>query len=160
MRIETNTVSITRKDFFNILLRRAYSGRWSLWIILVLLAGVGISAAVSKGDFAILGVVLLLAASFFAYTPLSILRYVNSAETANFYAKRSYVITAETLAVRLESGTVSEFDFSKINKAVRYGRYYLLFLSPQQYFYIPSDCFKTVEDGEGFSELLIEKKLL
>jgi hypothetical protein len=121
---------------------------------------VGVSAAVSKGDFVILGAVLLLAAAFFAYTPLSILRYVNSPETENFYAKRSYVITNDTLAVRLESGSVSEFDFSRITKAVRYGRYYLLFLSPQQYFYVPSDCFASSEDAESFSELLIERELL
>jgi hypothetical protein len=160
MRLETKTVSISRQDFFRILMRRAYSGRWSLWLILTVLAGVGVFTAISKGDFLILGLVLLLAAAFFAYTPVSIVRYVNSPETANFYARRKYIITDDTLTVVLESGTATEFALSKITKAVRYGRYYLLFLSPQQYFYIPADCFASTEDAESFSELLIERELL
>ncbi len=160
MRLETNTVVITKQDFFRILMRRTYSGRWSLWIVMALLLGVGIFNAVSKGEFLVLWLGLGLLALLFAYNPVSILRYVNSPENANIYARRKYVITGDTLTVVLESGAATEFPFSRITKAVRYGSYYLLFLSQQQYFYIPAGCFATQEDAETFSELLIQKSLL
>ncbi len=114
-------------------MRRTYTGRWSLWIVLGLMLGIGAFNAVSKGEFAILwiglGMVVLLA----GYSPISIARYVTSAETGNFYAKRKYTISDDSLGVTLESGTTTDFPLSRITKAVRYGNYYLLFLSPQQY---------------------------
>jgi len=160
MRLETKTVMISKRDFFWILMRRSWSGRWSLWIILAALVGVGIFNAVSKGEYMLLWLGMALAGAFFALSPLSILRYVNSADTANFYAKRKYVITNDSLSVTLESGTVSEFALSRITKASRYGNYYLLFLSPQQYFYVPADCFASAKDSEKFSEMLIDRSLL
>jgi hypothetical protein len=160
MRLETRTVSISKRDFFWILMRRTYSGRRSLWIVLSLLSCVGIFNAVSKGDFLILWLALGLIAVLAGYSPISIARYVTSEDTANFYARRKYVITDDTLTVELESGTVSQFPLSRITKAVRYGNYYLLFLSPQQYFYVPADCFASAKDAEMFSEILIQKSLL
>jgi hypothetical protein len=160
MRLETKTVVITRHDFFRILMRRTYSGRWSLWTVMALLLGVGLFNAVSKGEFLVLWLGLGLLGLLFAYNPVSIFRYVNSPENANIYAPRKYVITSDTLTVVLESGTTTEFPLSRITTAVRYGAYYLLFLSQQQYFYIPADCFTSREDADAFSELLMQRSLL
>ncbi len=152
MQFETNTVSMTKRDFFWIIMRILYPKKWSFRITITLALLLIVYNLTIGHIHLITWIVIGCILFIFVIVPINFIRYANSLENNIFYLDRKYIIDDDMIKTELSDKSKSEVKLKNIFKVLKYNKYYLLFISKQQFYYLPVDSFKSINDLKVFDD--------
>ena len=153
--IETSRFSLTKKDFFQLLLHRYLKKRWWLLLWIIVLA---ILVNIMEDDF---DSFTLFITVFAVIYPLLLFwklsQYTNSKDNKLFYLERYAHISTEEIVVFLDDDTSSTMKLGHFIKTERIKNYHLLFLAKDNFIFIPEVAFKTNQDKIWFENEILKK---
>jgi hypothetical protein len=152
--IRTERFALTSQDYFKIILTTYLKKRW--WIIsLLLLFGLLFSLRNEKDSFEYF---LMLFAFFYPIIVLiSFWRYSKSKDNKLFLVERFYEISDDSLTGILSDGSVSIIKKDNFIKTVELRKYYLLYISKNQFVIFPKRAFINQQDKDWFRLEYIKK---
>lgn len=150
MNIKTKEFQLTKGEYFNIITLKYFKRKWWLFILLFLIAGLLWFA----GRFYIALFITVFAIIYPIFLIIFFWIYCNSKKNKIFYTKRFYEVDNEFLSAYLEDGSLQKTKLDNIIKVVKTSKYYLLYISITQFFYIPFNAFKNEEELKIFDGLL------
>ena len=147
--IQTNPASLSKKQFFQILLVRYVKNRW--WLIalmLIFFISIASKEHLERMDLAFL--------AMFAFYPILIViqnrQWVNSKENKIFLIERIYEIEEDRITGKTNENNFSTTEKSNIIKSDTILNTYLIYISKSQFFYFPFDSFQSDEDRIWFED--------
>lgn len=152
--IKTKKIKISSKELFNILIKRFVKKRWWLlvWIFLLEIFFIMKDQKTTADIFFII---------FFLAYPLFIVimfwRHAHQKENKLFLAERYYEISEDKMKGILDEDTFSTIKYDHFIMYDIVNNIYLLYLSKNQFIYIPSDSFKSKDDLEWFEKEVLSK---
>lgn len=147
MEIKTKDFELTKKEYFKILMINYF--KW--WFIaFIFLMGIFVRKIFYWG--VILAYCIWLILYFWFYT--------NSKKNKIFFKKRHFEINDDFLICYLEDGSLDKIKIDNIIKVIKKPKYYLLFISKNNFIYLPLEIFSSSEDIKNFDSLFKSKNLL
>ncbi|TES90770.1 MAG: hypothetical protein E3J87_09290 [Candidatus Cloacimonadota bacterium] len=150
MNIKTKEFQLTKGEYFNIITLKYFKRKWWLFILLFLIAGL----LWLLGRFYIALFIFVFTVIYPIFLIVFFWIYSNSKKNKIFYTKRFYEVDNEFLSAYLEDGSLQKTKLDNIIKVVKTSKYYLLYISITQFFYIPFSAFNNAEELKSFDELL------
>ncbi len=150
MSVVTQEFSLTRNQYFSLLMQNVLRRWWIVFVLLFLFSALGIKAGVGS---ALLLFVFLSTLYLLYLIGLTWIRSNPKAQPLVFQPCH-YEIDHEFIGVYLKDGSFSKVRFSCIRKIVIRKTYYLLYTSPSQFFYIPFNAVSNPSDLERLKVLL------
>ena len=150
MHIKTKEFQLTKGEYFNIITLKYFKRKWWLFILLFLIAGL----LWLLGRFYIALFINVFTIIYPIFLIVFFWIYSNSKKNKIFYTKRFYEVDNEFLSAYLEDGSLQKIKLDNIIKVVKTSKYYLLYISITQFFYIPFNAFNNEEELNNFDGLL------
>lgn len=152
--ITTKKIQLTKKSFFKTLLMAHLKRRW--WFFILIWALAFLFSLNNRNDsfehfyscFAVLYPI------YFLYTYWN---FANSKDNALFLLERYYDIYEDRFVCFLSDGTESTFKCEHFIKKVELKNIYLLYISRNQFVFIPKEAFKSKEDEDWFRQSILSK---
>lgn len=145
--IHTKPTSLSKKQFFQLLIVRYVKNKW--WLLALMLIFFGLIASrevLERTDF----VFLVMFASYPLLIVIQFWLWVNSKENKIFLIERTYEIEEGMIIGKIDENNFSTTEKSNIIKSDTILNTYLLYLSKNQFFYFPFDSFQSEEDRIWF----------
>jgi hypothetical protein len=160
MSVMTNEFSLTRRDFFMVLLREVLRRTWWLVLVpLVLLPGMLTSASDTGSAWP----VVLWAAIFLfagpAFLLLSLWRQACHPRNRLFFLRRRHELDDEFLHTRLEDGSAGKVALSSFVRLKTEKDAFKLFTTARQFVHIPFSAFSSEADRAEFAAILARRGL-
>jgi hypothetical protein len=152
--IRTERFALTSQEYFKIIVTTYLKKRW--WIIsLLLLFGLLLSLRNEKDSFEYF---LMFFAFFYPIIVLiSFWRYSKSKDNKLFLVERFYEISEDSLTGILSDGSESIIKKDNFIKTVELTKYYLLYISKNQFIIFPKKAFINQQDKDWFIFEYIKK---
>ncbi len=150
MEIKTSKFQITKEKYLSILLALYFKKlSWllgMLFLIVLLLFSLGsFTFAYVFAFFLILYPIALI---------IRLLVFVNSEKNKIFYLEQFIEIKSKFLKVIYYDGNLSKVKLREINKVAIKQKYYLIYISPNKFFYLPKEAFQSEEDRKKFEKIV------
>lgn len=149
--IQTKKVKLTAKELFFILIKKYFKKKWGLYVCMLLVGAMVMSNGINDND-------KFFIAFFFIY-PLLVLfqfwRHVNSKDNKLLLAERHYQIDNEKINGILDKDTFSPIKLDHFIKIDLVNKTYLLYITKNQFIYIPINSFESDEDLQWFEKNII-----
>lgn len=152
--ITTKKVKLTPKKLFALLLVRYFKRRWWLFIWLFVAA---IILGLDRQQDHLDGLVLFLAIFLPVILVLQFWRYADSKDNKLFLLERYYEIDSDKINGIIDNDTYSPINIEHIIKVDIVLKNYLLYISKDQFIYIPIDSFENDSDRQWFENEVIKK---
>ena len=145
--IQTKPTSLSKKQFFQLLIVRYVKNKWWLLaLMLIFFALIASREVLDRTDF----VFLMMFASYPLLIVIQFWLWVNSKENKIFLIERTYEIEEGMIIGKIDKNNFSTTEKSNIIKSDTILNTYLLYLSKNQFFYFPFDSFQSEEDRIWF----------
>lgn len=145
MEITTNTIQLTKKLYFNTLLKLYLKKRWWLFVLIAIMLALQFLPGIKSDPFMIV---------LFIALPLMVLfqlwRFANARENRNFFKTHYHIITKSSFSTYMEDGSQSTVQLTAFVKVDKVNTTYLLYLSKSQFVFIPETAFKSESDRIWF----------
>lgn len=156
MGLQTNTFKMERQEYFRILVRNWVQKRWWLYsLIYVLVISLTLMIVIFglpiRASYIALVIVAVLMPLYYLFW---FWRQTGSKENALFYRERSFTITEEFLEATLDDGSMDKIRWQNILYFKKVNGGFLLFISKQQFIYIPNRVFQNDSDISKFNDLV------
>lgn len=152
--IRTKKVRLSSKEYFKIILSTYIRRRWYLIVLMWILA-LSFIMRPERDLFVIFFIV------FAILYPIIIIfqywRFANSKDNKLFLIEREYEIDENRIVGSLGDGTESTTLLEHFIKVIDLKEVYLLYLSKNQFVYIPKNSFETGEDRVWFESKVLSK---
>jgi hypothetical protein len=152
--IKTKTVKQTPKALFEILILRYIKHRWWLlawiWVLTIVIL---LQARYDNFSYFI----MIFSVVYPVMIILQLWRYVKSKENRILFLERYYEIDNERINGIIDQDTYSPIKLEHFIKVDLIRRTYLLYVSKNQFIYIPIESFKTEEDRNWFENEILTK---
>jgi len=149
--IATHPYSLDKKKYFNLLVKLFFKRKWYLIVLITAIIIYNIST-ISENSFAryfvIFGVL---------YIPIQIYRmyrWVHAKGNANYFIESVLTVDTSFLYFKDIGGNESKVSVATFVKMTQTEDEYLLYLSQNNFSYIPKNAFKTDEDRNFFEEAI------
>jgi hypothetical protein len=102
----------------------------------------------------IVNYILLIAlpAVFYLFIFLYYGYYAYCKQNAIFFKERYYELDGEFLTGFIDDGSTARVNLSNVINLIRRKEYFLLYISKDQFVYLPFDCFKSEVDVDNFEK--------
>jgi len=150
MTIITEEFSLTRNQYFSILLQNMLTGRWWAFVVFFLFSILGIKAGVESA----LLLFALLSTLFLIYMMAE--GWIRSNPKANplIFQNTSCEIDHELISFHFKDGSLIKIKFSNLKEISLRKEYYLLYPSRYQFLYLPLKALRDANDLERLKVLL------
>lgn len=159
MQIQTNTFGINRNEYFWILIRNYFQKRlWFYALIYGFMILVTISIFILNLQIRLSYIVFMVYAILMPlYYLFWFWRHTRCKENAIFYRERALTISEDFLEATLDDGSIDKIRWPNIlyYKKVKSG--FLLYISKQQFIYIPNLIFRSNHDFNEFEAFIVTK---
>jgi hypothetical protein len=150
--IRTRKIELNSDEFFYLLLTIYFKRRWLLlvWIWLVIFVLL-FSTRISSVEYLLIAFLCLMQV-------LQIIQYwfySHLKANAIYLLPRLFEITADQIVEWMDDGTSSTIKTDRFNRVIRTGKCYLLFLSKNEYVYLPFNAFESDTDRKWFETEII-----
>ncbi|OAD92815.1 hypothetical protein A7A78_02595 [Aequorivita soesokkakensis] len=151
--IETKKFSLSKKLFFNIILKTRIKKSWWLYSLLILIGLVHLYLYIkTTNTSSLVWVIVCLSYPILIY--IMLYRYAYSKNQEIFLSERKLFFDSEIIKIDETEGSTSEIPYKKIVSVKNLNEYWMLYLNKDHYFYIPKNIFYTKEDLERFEEYI------
>ncbi len=152
--IETLEYSLTKTEYFKILIENRLRRYWYLYLMIV---GGGLFLLTNSADNPLF--ILIAFASFIYVLGIFIYLYYWAYSDKNkiLFLKRKLGVNENGITVSTESGSRGEIPFGYLLNVVERKNYWLLYIALGQFVYVPKEAFKNHADFAGFREILKTK---
>lgn len=152
--IKTKRFQLTPKDFFMLLLIRYVKKRWWLlawlWAMAIIMISMNMKDSFTYFFFGFcIAYPLLLVFQFW--------RYVNSKTNTLLLNERHYEIDNDKITTILDKDTHSTIKMEHFTKIKFMRNTYLLFITKNQFVYIPANSFESIDDRTWFDNEIISR---
>ena len=156
MDITTNDFKLTEKQWFWVQMRYFFRRHW-LWLSINILL-IPILFIISQDA---IGYIFICILVFFAlYSVFRIWQYVYSEDNKVIYKRRYFVFQDDFIKGILEDGSYDQIDWQDVIKVISFPRYYVIFLSENQFIPVDRSSFKSEADIQEFESFLKGESLL
>uniref|UniRef100_UPI003216FC48 YcxB family protein n=1 Tax=uncultured Draconibacterium sp. TaxID=1573823 RepID=UPI003216FC48 len=152
--IVTNRIKLTYKNLFLILITRYIKKRWWLLIWIWVLATI---LALQENYTSFEYFFMLLAIIYPLALVIQFWMYVKSNDNKLLLTERHYEIDSEKIVGIIDSDTYSPIKLEHFIKVDKIRETYLLYISKNQFIYIPGSSFKNDSEKEWFETEIIKK---
>lgn len=152
MEIVTNQISLTKKQYFNILVINWIATRW--WILVIVFCTAFILKTEVGNFFKVFSFL------YPAFVVIYLWFYAKTKQNKAFFKERYYKIDGSTLYCETKYNETGTVNLDTVVKVKKRRNYYLVYLSKAQFFYIPVKSFKNQEDIGTFTHILKERNLI
>lgn len=150
---ETRPFSQDKKTYFSIVLNTAIKKRWWMYL-LVILVSLGnlyyyfVAARPSSLIWAIVGFGYIL----FIYIHLYL--FAHNKDKEDFLSEKQLFFNDDAMRLEESSGGFGEIPYSRITKVLDNKKFWMLYISKNQFIYVPKDIFYSETDFERFRQLI------
>lgn len=152
--IITNKVQLTAKELFKIYLSRYIKRRWWVYAV-ILLAIIFLSIDGFEDSFEVFVVVFGIVYPILLC--IQLWRYVKSKKNKIIFLERHFEIDDNKICGIIDKDTYSPIKLEHFIKVERVRDAYLLFISKNQFIYIPFDAFQNASDKDIFENEIITR---
>ena len=152
--VETHAFSMTKKEYFLILIMNYLRSRWWVYIVMFILIGL---VFLLRPEAAFFFVTIAAGAVAVLLPAAQVLYYwwiVSSKENASLYEDRRMAFDENWLRVHMSDGTKSELPWDRVSKARELRSNILLYISRHQFFFVDVAAFRSDHDLEAFHQIL------
>ena len=150
MLISSNEFSLTKKEYFRILLDNIFRYKWPVFIFLFLFSLLGLKAGI--GNVVIFFIVVCIGYSLGVV--LFCLVRASIFPDRFLFLPRRCEIDHEFISVYLRDGSVDKIKLTHIIKSVQGKKYFLLYLSSKHFIYLPFIALTNPTDLEAVRTLI------
>ena len=150
MTIITEEFSLTRNQYFSILLQNMLTGRWWAFVVFLLFSALGIKAGVGS----VLLLFVFLSTLYWIYMIASCWIRSNPKADPLIFQNTSCEIDHEFVSFHFKDGSFIKIKFSNLRKILLRKGYYLLYPSRHRFFYLPLKAMRDANDLERLKVLL------
>lgn len=79
-------------------------------------------------------------------------RFAYAKDKEDFLSEKQLFFNDSTIRIEEADGGFGEFPFTRINRIIDKGTFWMLYISKNQFLYIPKDIFYSEEDFERFQQ--------
>lgn len=152
--ITTKKFQLTKKSFFLTILMAHLKRRWWFFILIWSLAFV---FSLNNRDDYFERFYIYFAFLYPIYFLYTYWNFASSKDNAIFLLERYYTIYEDQFVCFLSDGTESTIKWEHFIKKVELKHIYLLYISRNQFVFIPKDAFKSKEDQDWFKQNIVSK---
>ncbi|WP_109830536.1 hypothetical protein [Reichenbachiella versicolor] len=153
--IQTNPITLSKEQFFKLLLVRYIKQKWwLLTIMLIFVVSIASQDVLERTDFIFL-------AMFISYPLLIVFqlwRWVNSDENKAFLTERIYCVNDSLITGKTDENNFSTVEKNNLIKSEIILGTYLLYITKNQFFYLPFSSFQSEEDRIWFENNYISRR--
>jgi uncharacterized membrane protein YqjE len=145
--ILTKKFEISKKEYFNVILRRLIQKQWFTFGVMWLLAFVFLFDDNRDyfQNFIIIFSILYPIIIVFSYW-----RFTNAKDNSIIFVEREHEIHNDKLVSRMSNGSESSIQIDSFVKAIEVNNIYLLYVNKTNSVYFPKRVFKTMDDEVWF----------
>ena len=150
--IQTKQFELTSKQFFKLLVQNHIATKWWLYMAY----SVAISTLFLKPNIELIDILFIIFL-FAAIIAQFVFMWYHASSKLNkkFLLKRSYSINNVAVTSEVEDGTQSELELQHVIKAKSMREHFLLFVTKNQFIFIPKNSFKSEEDLKWFEQEIV-----
>ncbi len=152
MEIITNQISLTKKQYFNILVINWIATRW--WILVIFFCTDFILKTEVGNFFKVFSFL------YPVFVVIYLWFYAKTKQNIAFFKERHYKIDGSTMYCETKDNETGTVNLDTVVKVMKRRNYYLVYLSRAQFFYIPVKAFKNREDIGTFTQILKDRNLI
>ncbi|MEP0265557.1 YcxB family protein [Dokdonia sp.] len=150
-KITTHPFRLEKARYFSLLLQLYARRKWYLIVLIIGVLALYIPKASSDS---VAGVFVLFGLLYFPLIIFRFYRWVYSKENANYFIESQLTVEDSFLYFKDINGNESKINTSSFVKVGQTEKEYLLYVSQNNFSYIPKAAFKTDEDREHFEKTL------
>ena len=152
--ITTEKLQLTKNDFLKILLTIYFKKRW--WLFAWIWAfGLYFLCLENRDSFE--NFIMFFAIFYPVVIVIQNWQYANSKDNKLYLLERSYNINEDMIVGIMSDGTESPIKFEHFIKVIQLKRFYLIYITKNQFICLPKDSFKSKQDKEWFDKEIIMK---
>ena len=158
MKIITNQISLTKTEYFKILLLNALRNRWFVFLIALVICFLGIKLE-PQSIIGHIGLFILVCLGYGVY-----LSAVCSLQTwilrgnQFLFAPWTFEIDHEFITAYLPDGSSIKINFSRLVKTVFRKNYFLIYYSRNQFFYLPVEAMSEIDKQTLLTLIKVKSK--
>ncbi|WP_207535708.1 YcxB family protein [Desertivirga arenae] len=143
--IQTSEISLSQKEYFQLLLKKYFTSRSNLYLLIA--PALLLLQYTSKGFLDNVDrFVLFLVISYPVYLVIYFYRFSHSKENRAVLTRRTFSITSEELSAAMEDGGSSIIKMNNFVKIYKTKEYALLYLLKNSFIYLPKSAFGSEEE--------------
>jgi hypothetical protein len=151
--IQTKEFSLSKKKYFKIILINRFKKAWWLYLLMILL---GILSLPKFGTDSFSTFFVIFSFSYPILISIYLYYWVSSKDHEPLFLKTKLSFNDEYLFFERD-GNESKLIPSTIQKVLSKKEHWLLYISKDQFIYIPKNIFYNTEDHKSFSQLIKQK---
>ncbi len=154
MKITTDEFSLTKGEYFKILVTNALYNHWVFFILFFLVSALGTKmTTVSIIGHFLLFILLSLVYLLYLVTSCAIHSWILRGNQS-FFLPRRCEIDHEFITIYLADGSLNKVNFSRITKIIVRKDYFLFYISRNQSFYLPLKAISNPMDIQALMTLI------
>ncbi len=146
---KTKKFSQSPKTYFSIVLNTAIKKRWWLYLLVTIVGIVHLFSYIRTNTMSHL-VWAIFGFGYLIFMYLYLYRFAHSKDQSDFLSEKQIFFDKETLRIEETLGGSGEVPFERIQKVLDKGKFWMLYISKNQFFYVPKDIFYSELDFEMF----------
>ncbi|MEM7185369.1 MAG: YcxB family protein [Bacteroidota bacterium] len=150
---ETKPFTQEKKTYFTIVLKTALRRRWWMYVLVLFVTLGNFYLYAAKGRSSHL-VWALVGLGYFIYIFVYLYRFSYSKDKEDFLSEKQLFFNDDALRIEESAGGFGEIPYHRIHKVVDESDFWMLYLSKNQFVYIPKDIFYSETDYERFRQLI------
>jgi hypothetical protein len=150
---ETKPFSQDKKTYFSIVLNTAIKKRWWMYLLVLLVSLANIYYYVVAGRSSHL-VWSLVGFGYLLFILIHLYIFAHSKDKDEFLSEKQLFFNDDAVRLEESSGGFGEIPYTRIKKVVDKSNFWMLYLSKNQFLYVPKDIFYSETDFERFRQLI------
>ena len=158
MKITTNQISLTKPEYFKVLLLNALRNQWFVFLIALLICFLGMSISL-QSIIGHLGLFILVCLGYVLYLLVRCsLRAWILGGNQILFAPWTFEIDHEFITAYLPDGSSIKINFSRIIKTTFRKNYFLIYYSRDQFFYLPGEAMSEIDKQTLITLIKVKSK--